>query len=494
MKYDVIIIGSGLGGLACAHILSKAGKKVLVLERGNQPGGCLQSYCRDGRTFDTGFHYVGGLDEGQSLHGVFQMLGLDRLPWKRMDDAFDRIRIGEQDFAFMQGFENFSNSLQDYFPTEKEGIRQYIHLLKRTVQKPMDMLNPTAETASFLSTLMDTNAWQYLHRTFRDELPINVISATSLKMELRKESLSLFTFLHGNSSFIESSWRLQGAGSLIADSLVRDIRRYGGEIVCQATVDELIEKDKRLTCARCSNGNVYESQWFVSDVHPAVTCSWIRQSECLRNIYRRRICSLENTFGMLTVSLAVKPDTVRYFNWNQYIYRKPDVWTFHMQTAPTGGLLVCAHPPEDNSEYVKQIDLLTPMTWDRWSAWSTTHVGHRGEAYKEMKRKLADECVELAGRFIPDLRTKIEHTYVSTPLTYRDYTGSPEGSAYGLRKDCNNPLMTILSPRTPIPNLLLTGQNLMLHGIHGVTMTALNTCVELLGKEYMWNLLKQFYL
>ena len=63
MKYDAVIIGSGLGGLECAHILSKAGMSVLLLERGAQAGGCLQSYRRHGLAFDTGFHYVGGLDE-----------------------------------------------------------------------------------------------------------------------------------------------------------------------------------------------------------------------------------------------------------------------------------------------------------------------------------------------------------------------------------------------------------------------------------------------
>ena len=80
MKYDVIVIGSGLGGLICARQLAKAGRSVLVLERHTQPGGCLQSYRRDGITFDTGLHYVGGLDEGQSLHRLFCELGLLRLP------------------------------------------------------------------------------------------------------------------------------------------------------------------------------------------------------------------------------------------------------------------------------------------------------------------------------------------------------------------------------------------------------------------------------
>jgi all-trans-retinol 13,14-reductase len=79
----------------------------------------------------------------------------------------------------------------------------------------------------------------------------------------------------------------------------------------------------------------------------------------------------------------------------------------------------------------------------------------------------------------------ISETYTSTPLTYRDYTLTPNGSAYGVRRDCRNLVITMLSPRTPLPNLLLTGQNLMLHGLEGVSMTALLTCQEILGTEYI---------
>jgi len=75
--------------------------------------------------------------------------------------------------------------------------------------------------------------------------------------------------------------------------------------------------------------------------------------------------------------------------------------------------------------------------------------------------------------------------YTSTPLTYRDYTQTPYGSAFGIRKDCRQPLLGVLSSRTPIPNLLLTGQSLVMHGVEGVTMTALQTCAEVLGREYM---------
>ena len=490
MKYDAVIIGSGLGGLECAHILSKAGMSVLLLERGTQAGGCLQSYRRLGLAFDTGFHYVGGLDEGQSLHSAFRHLGLLRLPWQRLDNHFDRVTIGNQTFSFAQGYDAFVETLTAAFPAERDALNKYADMLKQCGEQQFDALNPQTGESSLLSRLFETSAYQYLTETFHDPLLINVLCGTSLKMELRKESLPLFTFAHGNGSFIESSWRLKGDGSLIVNSLADGIRMHGGEIICNAEVRELVEKDGKLVHAVCSNGEIYEGTIFISNIHPAVTCNLVKQSSRMKKVYRSRITHLENTFGMFTVSLRIKPQTLRYFNRNQYIYKEPDVWAFHLKNNPVSGVLVSCRIPEDGSKYVQQVDLLTPMNWSECEQWSHTEVGRRGEDYKAMKKRVADECITLAERFIPGLRDRITGCYTSTPLTYRNYTLTPEGSAYGLRKDFRNPMITLLSPRTPIPNLLLTGQNLMLHGLHGVTMTALFTCAEVLGKESIWNIVK----
>lgn len=490
MKYDAVIIGSGLGGLECAHILSKAGMSVLLLERGTQAGGCLQSYRRLGLAFDTGFHYVGGLDEGQSLHSAFRHLGLLRLPWQRLDNHFDRVTIGNQTFSFAQGYDAFVETLTAAFPAERDALNKYADMLKQCGEQQFDALNPQTGESSVLSRFFETSAYQYLTETFHDPLLINVLCGTSLKMELRKESLPLFTFAHGNGSFIESSWRLKGDGSLIVNSLADGIRMHGGEIICNTEVRELVEKDGKLVHAVCSNGEIYEGTIFISNIHPAVTCNLVKQSSRMKKVYRSRITHLENTFGMFTVSLRIKPQTLRYFNWNQYIYKEPDVWAFHLKNNPVSGVLVSCRIPEDGSKYVQQVDLLTPMNWSECEQWSHTEVGRRGEDYKAMKKRVADECITLAERFIPGLRDRITGCYTSTPLTYRNYTLTPEGSAYGLRKDFRNPMITLLSPRTPIPNLLLTGQNLMLHGLHGVTMTALFTCAEVLGKEPIWNIVK----
>ena len=472
MKYDVVIIGSGLGGLVCGSLLARSGRSVLVLERQAQPGGCMQSYQRDGLSFDTGFHYVGGLAEGQPLHRLFSHLGLMQLPWVRLDsDGFDRVTIGHQTFPLAEGYDHFADILSDYFPKEREALKQYVKTLQR--------LPPMVEIGH-------VNAYDWLKSLFRDPLLINVVSGPAIKMELRRESLPLFTFAHGMSSYIASSWRLRGGGQQIVQSLVSDIQRMGGKVVCHAEVNKLVEKDGRIMAARSTKGNTYEGDVFISDVHPQVTFGWVGDSRMLKGLFRRRINALENSFGMFTVSLVLKQGTLPYFNHNKYVYRKPNVWTFHEDVGGIGGVMVsCRVPDDEKGTYARQVDLMTPMSWKLCEPWAATTVGRRGEMYQMLKDHLADECICLAERVIPGLHGMVERHYTSTPLTYRDYTQSPCGSAYGVRKDCRNLLMTTLPPRTPIPNLLLTGQSLMLHGVEGVAMTALQTCGELLGNDYI---------
>ena len=477
MRYDVVIIGSGFGGLVCAHLLAKAGKRVLVLERQLQLGGCIQSYQRKGQAFDTGLHYVGGLGEGQKLNRIFSHLGLMRLPWHRLDpEGFDLVTIGEETFAFAEGYDQFVDKLATRFPKEREALQQYVQTLQQT------------EAVAFGSNdayqLFGTCAYDYLTRTFNDPLLINVLSGSALKMELRQTSLPLFTFAHGNSSFIQSSWRLQGDGNLIVKSLIDDIHSFGGEVICQAEVDELIEKDGRIIAAHSTNGETYEGDVFISDIYPSLTFSLVKDSAVLRNLFRRRMSNMENTFGIFTASLMLKPDTLPYFNHNKFVYRQPNVWTFYEEPGSVGGLMISCRVPEEGT-YATQIDLLTPMPWRVCEPWAETQIGRRGADYLALKARYADECITLAETVIPGLREMISQTYTSTPLTYRDYTLTPNGSAYGVRRDCRNLVITMLSPRTPIPNLMLTGQNLMLHGLEGVSMTALLTCQEILGTEYI---------
>ena len=127
--YDVVVIGSGLGGLVSAIILAKEGYSVCVLEKNNQYGGNLQTFVRDKTIFDTGIHYIGGLGEGQNLYQYFKYIGImDGLNLKKMDeDGFDIISFEnhDQEFPHAQGYDNFINQLIQFFPEEREAIEKY---------------------------------------------------------------------------------------------------------------------------------------------------------------------------------------------------------------------------------------------------------------------------------------------------------------------------------------------------------------------------------
>lgn len=457
--HDVLIIGSGLGGLECGALLAKRGFKVLVLEGSNQPGGCMQSFRRGGLHYDTGLHYVGGLAQGGAMHEAFAELGLLDLPWQRMDEDFDHVIIGGRHFAFHQGYEAFVEGLAKDFPHQREALQSYVQRLQ----------NITAED-------MDVCAYDYLQETFSDELLLNVVSAAAMKTELRKESLPLFNFAHTCSSFIESSWRLKGDGNMVVRKLIGTIEEAGGEVRTNSKVVRLTEKDGRISSAICADGQTYEAEYFISDIHPAVLCDLLEGCPSVRKAFRRRMTFGENTCGMFTAQLSIKPESLRYFAHNVFVYDKPNVWTMTEENDPVKGVMISARVPEDGSDNLRQIDLLTPMPWHECQAWAETKVGRRGEDYKAFCQQKTKECIRLAEQYIPGLSEMVEQCYTSTPLTYRDYLGSPEGGAFGMRKDCRCSMLSFHSVSTPLPNLLLTGQSIILPGIEGVTMTAFETC------------------
>ena len=503
-KYDVVIIGSGLGGLQCGYILSKHGLNVYVLEKNAQPGGCLQSFRRGNHTFDTGFHYVGGLDEGQPLHRLFNYFGLLDLPWLRLDEnGFDEVVMLGKSYKFANGYERFAETLSEHFPHQRENLKKYASFLRDVSGNIFNSFVKQSEEDLFGTSLFAKSAYDYLTSTINDPLLRQVLSGASLKMELNPQTLPLYIFAQINSSYIQSAWRLRGGSSQIAETLIKRIRSNGGTVRMNAEATRLIEENGKIAAVEINSSNKeaerIEATYFIADTHPAVALALITESKLIRNIYRKRINNLENTFGMFTVNMALKENAIPYQNRNIYIYKTDDVWQYagYKPENINTCALVSFQPPQESNLNLRRaascasIDILTPMYWQETEQWSNTGTGHRSDEYQSYKKQKAEACIRLAAKYIPgfiDGNQKnsnpshlIERMYTSTSLTYRDYTSTPQGSVYGIRKNYNHLMTTLLSPRTPEPNLFLTGQNLNLHGVLGVSMTSFFTCAEIIG-------------
>jgi all-trans-retinol 13,14-reductase len=481
-RCDAIIIGSGFGGLTCGYILSKNGYKVCVLEQNTQIGGCLQTFRRGKSVFDTGFHYVGGLDEGQSLHKLFAYFDLLDLPWHKLDeDAFAEVNIAGRPFFLASGHKRFADTLIESFPHQRKQIEKYTAFLKQTGDSIFDGFTGEAGNAA----LFGTSAYAFLQTTIDEPLLRSVLSGGSMTMELCSTKLPLYVFAQINNSFIQSTWKLNGAGSMIADKLADYIRAKDGEIITQAKVTRLIETDGYISAVEYNGDEQIAGEYVVSDIHPAQTLALIPETRNIRKSYRKRISAISNTFGMFTAHLQLKDSVLPYLNRNVFVYGDDKVWDYNPDNGTNSVLINYAVP--DGDVYTNNIDILTPVRWDEVARWSDTTVGKRGADYDAFKREKAESCIELASTRIRDLKNCIDRIYTTTPLTYRDYTGTPNGSAYGVQKDYNDTLGTLVAPQTQIENLFLSGQNLNLHGILGVSMTSFFTCAKIVG---MNNLLK----
>ncbi len=486
-KHDIIIAGSGLGGLVCAYILSKNGYQVLVLEKNAQLGGCLQTFSRPGVKFDTGMHYIGSMEEGQILHRFFKYLGLlDNVKLQRLDtDGYDVISIKGKKFRYASGFDNFIETLVKDFPENRLDIENYIDRVKEIADSsPLYNLQKINSNVFIEADYIKTSVNEFIASITKNPLLQSVLAGSLPLYAGVKDKTP--TYIHAliNNFYIQSAWRIVGGSDTIVKSLIKSIRGFGGQILNNAEVTEFVCDDKKATNVLLKDGRSFKADYFISNIHPQVTSEKVK-SKLIRKMYRERISKIDNTISTFTVFIKFKKNTLKYLNYNFYYYDNPDIWSFidyDQKYFPQSYLYM--HQCESlNPEYATSAQIIAYMKFEEVKKWEHTTIENRGADYKEFKRKKAELLLDKLEESFPGTKAAIDKIYTSSPLTYRDYTATKDGSMYGILRDKNFPMQTLISQRTKIPNLFLTGQNINSHGILGVTIGAIITSAELLGIE-----------
>jgi len=492
--YDVVIIGSGLGGLACGTILAKEGYSVCILEKNKQIGGTLQTFVRDKTIFDSGVHYVGGLDKGQNLYQLFQYLGImHKLKLRKMDeDCFDAIMFDDDPtvYKYAQGYENFIKTLAAQFPEEEEAIRKYCDGIRDVCSK-FPLYNLRSGDYFEKVGVLEIDTQTFLESITTNVKLQNVLAGTSLLYAGVPYKTPLYVHALVVNSYIESSWRFIDGGSQIARLLSREITSRGGVLLKHKNVVLLKEEGGSLQYAETAEGERFCGKLFISNVHPTKTIE-MTASDMIKKAFRSRLASLDNSISTFYVNVVLKKNTLRYTNHNYYYFAENDAWcvlNYTEETWPRGYALFFTAPSHDE-EYAEAVTLMTYMRIGDVKQWSDTfntvsNEVSRGEDYEAFKREKAEKLFDFVEEKFPGFKDSIASYYTATPLSVRDYIGTDDGSLYGIVKDYREPMKTFISPRTKIPNLFLTGQNLNLHGVLGVTVSSVLTCSEILGIDYM---------
>jgi len=491
-KYDIVIIGSGLGGLVSANILSRNGYKVCVLEKNNQFGGNLQTFVRDKNIFDTGVHYIGGLEEGQNLHQYFKYLGImDDLNIQKLDeDKFDVITFDDdkKEYYHAQGYDNFANSLINQFPEEERSIQAYCQKLQ-DVCNSFPLYNLDTTNINYDQNILTLKVTDYLDSITENNLLKSVLAGSNI-LYAGHENIPFYVHALSINSYIQSSWRCIHGGGQISKLLIRKIKEFGGEVFKYQEVVKFDFEEEVLTSVTTKKGDIVKGDIFISNIEPKHTIKMLA-GKGIRKSYVNRVNQIESIISGFSLYIVFKPKTFKYLNYNYYHFKDPDkIWNAqnYSDTSWPEGYMISMGVKKNQSEWAEGLTAMTYMRFNDVNQWKDTfntvaEKSDRGETYKKFKEEKIEKFILEIEKKFPDIRDCIQSVHASTPLSYRDYIGNNEGSMYGYVKDAESPMKTFLSPKTKLKNLFFTGQSLNMHGILGVTISAVFTCSQIIGRE-----------
>ncbi|MBQ1697476.1 MAG: NAD(P)/FAD-dependent oxidoreductase [Bacteroidales bacterium] len=490
MKKTVVIIGGGLGGLFTGAILAKEGLDVTVLEKNTTAGGGLQTFRRFGCEFDTGMHVVCGMQPGGNIRQICRYLGIENQINVRQ--STDRLYFEEDGaiYDIAAGKDSFVDSLSKYFPDEKDNLKAYVNALYNITDK-VDLYNlrPTNQFSGmdFFSSTDDflLSADAFIAKYLRNSHLRSIVAYTNTLYGGRAGITPAYIHAIISVSFINGICHFEGTSSRFKDLLVNVITQNGGKVLTNQKVQKIVTENKNAVCAQTAD-NEYPADIFISDIHP---CSLFQllDNEAFPKSYKNRLNNIPNSYSAFSLYIKLKKNTFKYLNRNEYFmseYRK--VWDFGYtyEDWPSGFMFMT--PPQVNQgEYADTALVTAPMPFDAVRKWEHTQSGNRGTEYEDFKARQTEKLLKSLDKIHPGFSGCIDKVCSSTPLTIRDFYNVKDGSLFGFSKDCNNIILSQVPVFTKVKNLLLTGQNVNLHGFCGVPLTAVMTSEAVLGENYV---------
>jgi all-trans-retinol 13,14-reductase len=409
---------------------------------------------------------------------------------------FDQIRFPNGvTFNLGQGYDNFKSSLLEVFPEEEDTIDNFCATIKE-ICKFFPLFNLKSSPKQSIGEwpdILNVGAYEYLSSITSNENLIAAILGNGPLYAGEKGVTPLYVTALIVDSFINGSYRIKGGGSQLTKILCRNIRSLGGELIKRANVINIEVEGKEVKYFEIDDGRKIYAKNYISNIHPHQTNKMIGQ-ENIRPAYKKRIEKLENTVSSFTLYLSFKENSFPYLNYNIYDYfvEPKNVWdiiSYERDTWPKA-IFSCTASNLNQGEFADSLTVLTYMDFEEAKSWSDSfntaaYPGERHDDYHEFKKKKEEQVISRLEERFPGIRDCILHQYSSTPLTYKDYIGTDDGSLYGIKKNINKQTATSINSKMKITNMYLTGQNIVFHGILGATISALVTCMNFIDGDQL---------
>jgi len=516
-KYDAVVIGSGMGGLTTAALLSDLGWKVCVLEQHYTAGGYTHSYERNGYEWDVGVHYIGDVGAQTRTRKMFDYLSSGKIDWAPMDAEYDRFYIGEKVFNAKAGKEEFRLNLIRQFPNEEKAIDHYLKLLNKAgnaipaygMKRIFSFWQYVAMWPYlFLKSprCLFRNTYDVLSELTDDQDLIAVLCGQWGDMGLPPKQSTFIVhamivrhYLHGGYYPIGGSWK-------ISESIIPKIQATGGDVFTYARVEQVNVENGKVVGVEMADGHRIECECVISSAGVGNTFKHLLSADVAGNAgYKQKLKSVEPSSAYLGVYIGLQStaEELGLPKTNFWIYPDSDydgaVERFSAGEDDQFPVIYISFPSAKDPDYINRhpgtatIEIVAPAPYQWFEKWRDETWGKRGEDYDTLKNQLGERLIEHLYEKLPTLRGKVDYYEVSTPLSTNWFGGYQEGELYGLSHTPKRMQQKWLRPKTDIPGLWLTGQDILTCGVTGAMMAGFLTTASIVGMRKMAPLSKRIY-
>jgi phytoene dehydrogenase-like protein len=476
--YDAIIIGSGLGGLACAAAFARQGFKPLVLEQHDKVGGYATAFSRPGGfTFDVSLHSTTvGERNGVSnlIWGFPEITDVEFTPHPTLFRAIypdHDIRVQQKNpVAFVA-------MLTSLFPDEKEGIAGLFDDMKGLADNVGRLANAKGQVdmSKFpieFPHLFKFHQWtwgQMVDARIKNPRLKAIISAQWGYYGLPPSKLSCFYYVMPFMGYLSAGgFYPKGRSQNISNAFAGFIESHGGKILLNTKVEKILVKDGSASGVGTAGGKAFTAKVVVSNANPFATFGRMIEDQPLVADYMAKCRQYSVSMSSFQVFLGLKEDLVRKVGIaDSEIFYEPSY-------SPDAGYAAALNADVEHGGYglslydnifdgyspagKNTINILTLQGYEHWEKFGKDYFAGEKRAYREEKERMAEILIQKVEKtLLPGLSAAIEVKEIGTPLTNIRYTGTHRGAIYGWDQTVNNSGSMRVGHATPVKNLFLAG-------------------------------------